>query len=256
MASMSDIDAINDYVMNRSQPAAGAPLEVMDKWSSGVQQWKGFYSKMKAAWYISDSDLATAKAIRNKLMQNQNPDSWQYVQETAADIAANKMKSHAEKPDAPGEKAKPWVAEGLTYSGKYKTPAQVSALQKEINAAGYKPPLKVDGKYGPATQAGEKWLNLQKAGKAAETEIKKTAATAGTTAPTPPKQPTPTAEKVVTKAPPRILGFPITVSSVVGAVAGGAVGFVAGGGPLGAVIGIPTGFVGGSMFGADPEDEE
>jgi peptidoglycan hydrolase-like protein with peptidoglycan-binding domain len=40
----------------------------------------------------------------------------------------------------------------------------VKKLQREINDAGYKPPLVVDGIYGPKTQAGSDWFDKQEEG--------------------------------------------------------------------------------------------
>jgi len=43
----------------------------------------------------------------------------------------------------------------------YTDPVHVSAVQAAVNAAGYQPPLVVDGKPGPMTTAGVKWFQAQ-----------------------------------------------------------------------------------------------
>jgi hypothetical protein len=255
VSNRDDLSAINSYVTSRSQPAAGAPPEIIKKWEALVAQWKNFYSKTMASWYVSDADLATGKSIRNALMQNQNPDAWKYVQETAADKPGRKP--HAQRPDAPKASKDPWKAKGLTYSGKYRSGEDVKVLQRKINAAGYTPPLKVDGKYGPGTQAGERWLSLQggqteKAAKEAAKEI----ARQSSGAPKPKVKPA-TAEPADTTTPPKpglsLLGIPVNLNSMLGAAAGLA-GGLASGGPIGAAIGTPLGFLGAAKL--FPKNEE
>lgn len=77
MASNRDeLDAMNSYVQNRSAPAPGAPGEVIRKWELYKRQWDDWYRKVTSSWYVSDSDLANARSIRNALMQNQNSSTW------------------------------------------------------------------------------------------------------------------------------------------------------------------------------------
>lgn len=244
MSNKDDLQAIGDYVMNRSRPAPGAPASVFSKWNSYRTQWMKWYPGVTSSWYVSDADVARGRSIRNALMQNQDPDTWQYVQETAADKPGRKP--HDQRPDAPVAGKKPWERKGLTYSGKYKTRAAVEDLQRRINAAGYQPPLKVDGKYGKGTQAGEAWLSLQSAAKQAAQQI-----AAETKPATPPKPATPKPQAEPAAAPPKkngkekvaglsILGIPVNVRTVAGAVAGAVGGFMVA--PVAALVGAPIGF--------------
>lgn len=259
MSNKDDLQAINDYVKNRSAPAAGAPDAVVRKWEALKSQWDRWYPGVISSFYVSDSDLSHGKAIRNALMQNQNPDAWQWAKEVAADQPGRK--AYADRPDAPVSGKKPWERKGLTYSGKLKSAADVKALQQRINAAGYQPPLKVDGKYGKATQAGEMWLNRQKpledaAAKDAAKEVAKDPAAqavamlGGKPKPKPAPPPATTkpadADKALA-APYHLLGVPVNAKSVLSAVAGTAAGWLAGG-PVGAAIGIPAGWFGSKLI--------
>lgn len=246
VSNRDDLQAINSYVMNRSAPAAGAPAAVVSKWQALQNQWKSWYPGIMSSFYVSDSDLASGKSRRNALMQNQDPDAWAWAQESAADKPGRK--AYSQRADAPVSGKEPWKKKGLTYSGKYKTAADVKELQKRINAAGYAPPLKVDGKYGPGTQAGERWLSLQgvKADRAADVAQKDIAAIQK--GKPPPSKKAPVAPAEPAGPPPAaaglsLFGIPINVASVLGAAAGVAGGFLAGG-PVGAAIGTPVGFLG------------
>lgn len=120
LGARSDLDAINNYVEGRSEPAAGAPVEITDRWKELRNMWRKFYLKTTSSLYVSDADLAKAKNIRNMLMYNQNPDAWKYVQETAADKPDRKP--YHERPEAPGKQKKPWEKKGLTYPKAAKPP--------------------------------------------------------------------------------------------------------------------------------------
>lgn len=258
VSNRDDLAAMNSYVTSRSRPAAGAPPEIIKKWEALVAQWKNFYGKTMGSWYVSDSDLATGKSIRNALMQNQNPDAWKYVQETAADKPGRKPFS--QRPDAPKPTKDPWKAKGLTYSGKYRTGEDVKALQRNINAAGYKPPLKVDGKYGPSTQAGERWLSLQSAqtDKAAKEAAQQIAQQQKPQAQQKPKiSPAEAAQQSVepAKVAPSLFGIPLNVKTIAGAAVG-AVGGLVSGGMVGAALGTPLGFLGGSLIPSKAKEPE
>jgi hypothetical protein len=255
MSAREDLNAINDYVQNRSAPAPGAPPSVVAKWQQLVSQWNTFYNNTISSWYISDSDVAKAKSIRNALMQNQNPDAWEYAQETAADKPGRKIWAH--RPDAPAPSTTPWVKKGLMYPGR--SPAEVMELQQRINAAGYMPPLKVDGKYGPATRKGEEWLKLREnAGKAASkisyqqasySKKKKTTSEPKLeptkVEPVTPKEKDP--ELIAKRV--EVLGMPITGKTILGAIAGATVGsFIS---PLAAIVGAPVGFLTTASFFPD-----
>jgi hypothetical protein len=240
MSNKEDLQAINGYVVSRSQPAPGAPEQVMSRWRALVSKWKGWYPGVMSSWYVSDSDLANGKAIRDALMRNQNPDAWQWVQETAADKPDRKP--YAERPKAPKPTDKPWEAKGLTYGYSY-----TLKLQKEINAAGYQPPLKIDGDYGPKTKAGHEWLKAKKAGKKVDKTAQKAAdqikVSQGLPASKPKSEPVAPAPDEEVVAPPQMfLGVPVNMKTVLGAAAGAVAGF-AGAGPIGAVLGIPAGFL-------------
>lgn len=259
MSNKQDLQAINDYVKTRSAPAPGAPGEVVRKWEALKSQWDRWYPGVVASWYVSDDDVKHAKAIRNALMQNQNPDAWQWAQEGAAD-QPDKRKPWSERGDAPVSGKKPWERKGLTYSGKLKTSEHVKELQRQINAAGYQPPLKVDGKYGEGTKKGERWMNAQKPLGEGQQNVPakkpdpaaQAVAMLGGPKPKPavpatgpvPGKPT---EKPVTPEPYRLLGVPVGIKSVVAAVAGTGAGWLAGG-PIGAVVGIPVGWFGSKLI--------
>lgn len=256
MSNKDDLQAINTYVKTRSAPPAGAPAPVVRKWESLKAQWDRWYPGVISSWYVSDSDLAHGKSIRNALMQNQNPDAWQWAKETAADQP--NRKSFADRPDAPVSDKAPWKRKGLTYSGKLKSTADVKALQMRINAAGYKPPLKVDGKYGKGTQAGERWMNAQKPleGQTPQPNIPaekvdpaaQAVAMLGGPKPKPPAPPEPKAADLLPAKPPlSLFGVPIGVKSVLTTVVGTGAGWFAGG-PVGAAIGIPVGFLGSKLI--------
>lgn len=257
MSNKEDLQAINGYVTTRSAPAAGAPADVIKKWQAHVAQWNRWYPGVIGSWYVSDADLANGKAIRDALMKNQNPDAWQWVKESS-----DPKKAWADKPNAPVAGKKPWEQKGLTYSDKLKSKADVVALQKRINAAGYKPALKVDGKYGKGTQAGERWLSLQqKQPEPVKPPTDPAVLAAALLAPPPvmkkaavsaPKKvaakPTPKVEaKVAAVVAPNILGIPLNIKSALTTAAGTAAGWVAGG-PVGAAIGVPVGFVASRLF--------
>lgn len=125
MSNKEDLAAIDNYVRNRSAPAPGAPPAVIAKWQQLVAQWKSWHPKVASSWYVSDADLANAKAVRNALMKNQNPDAWQYVQETAADKPDRKK--WIDRPKAPKPTKKPWEKKGLTYEQKVKAAADKAA---------------------------------------------------------------------------------------------------------------------------------
>lgn len=239
MSNKEDLQAMNNYVRDRSAPAAGAPKTIVDEWDRLRAKWNNWYPGIMSGWYVGDSDLAHGKAIRDALSRNQNPDAWEYVQRTAADKPDRLP--YQDRPDAPGPQTKPWVGVGLKKSS-----TQVKALQEAVNAAGYKPALKVDGKYGPGTKAGEKWLALR--GAAVKTEAVAKAAVAQVRSGLGlPKKTLPKEEKKVEAVPlppaTTILGIPINPKTVAGGVVGAVGGFLTGG-PIGAAIGIPAGFLG------------
>ncbi len=257
MSNKDDLQAINSYVKTRSAPPAGAPDAVVRKWEALKRQWESWYPGVIGSWYVSDSDLSHAKSIRNALMQNQNPDAWQWAKESAADQP--NRKAFADRPDAPKLSKTPWKREGLTYSGKLKSTADVKALQTRINAAGYKPPLKVDGKYGKGTQAGERWLNAQKpldgekpvvpnVQEKADPAAQAVAMLGAKPKPAPdPPSPKPATESPLAKPPLSLFGIPIGVKSALTTVVGTGAGWLAGG-PVGAAIGIPVGFLGSKLI--------
>lgn len=117
-----NLEAYNIYAITRSQPAPGAPADVMKRWAELRNQWTAFYNKVSGSFYVSNDDIEIARSIKNNLQQNQNPDAWQYVQETAADKPDRK--AYKDRPDAPGKQAKPWEKKGLTYP-KAKKPEKV-----------------------------------------------------------------------------------------------------------------------------------
>jgi len=244
MSNKDDLKAIDTYVRLRSAPAPGAPAKVVNEWQRLRAKWISWYPGVISSWYVSDSDLAHGKAIRDALMRNQNPDAWEYVQETAADKPDRK--EYTTRPEAPKPTSKPWEKKGLERS-----PAAVRALQERINAAGYSPPLKVDGKYGSATKAAEVWLANKKmvdaedsAAKVAVAQIKADAGLPKGPPPTLKPKDEPKVTEALTSPPVRtILGYRVDPRTVAGAAIGAVGGFLAGG-PVGAVLGAPAGFVG------------
>lgn len=245
MSNKSDLLSINSYVTGRSAPAAGAPADVVRRWEALKSQWDNWFPGVASSWYVSDSDLAHAKSIRNSMMWNSDPRNWKDVPGGHAEDIAVAM---ASGPDKPGMK------KGLVPS-QYMSKEGIMELQRRINAAGYQPPLKVDGKYGKGTQAGERWLKARGSGspnipaKKPDPAAQAVAMLGGPkpkpSAAMPPTAKTP--EKPAAPEPYRLLGVPVGVKSVVAAVAGTGAGWLAGG-PVGAAIGIPVGWFGSKLI--------
>lgn len=260
MSNKDDIRAIDDYVRNRSRPAAGAPQGVIDKWSNLTTKWSSWYPGVSGSWYVSDSDLANAKAIRSALMQNQNPDAWEWVQKTAADQP--NRPAHRDRPGPIGKQSRPWER-----TKPMKTKAQVKELQIRLNAMGWKPPLKADGIYGAKTKAAEAAMlgkpaavQTQEAASAASKSI----AAAQQPRPKGPPKAKPKDEPVAIPPPgyAASTGAAITgvldrvggLKTVAGAALGGVGGFFLGG-PAGAAAGFLSGGFLGSQFGGDEGEE-
>jgi hypothetical protein len=193
-----------------------------------------------SSWYVSDSDLAHGKAIRNSLMWNQNPKNWKDVSGGhAEDIASAMLDERSRKG--------PSMRKGLVPSHAMSKEG-IADLQRRINAAGYSPPLTVDGKYGKRTQAGEAWLRA--GGYAAKEAAKQIAEkpVAGKPAAVPSaKEAQKAAEAATASLGPSLLGVPINLKSALSTAAGAAAGWFAGG-PVGTVVGIPLGFLGSKLI--------
>lgn len=248
MSNKSDLESMNSYVENRSAPAAGAPASVVSRWEAYRSQWRAWYPGVVGSWYVSDSDLKHAKLLRNSMMWNQNPANWNV---DPGGVASS-------------DTDKPKMKKGLVPS-KHLSKQGIADLQKRINAAGYTPPLKVDGKYGKATKAGELWLRSResespnvpaKRPDPAEQAVAmlggprpkprpSAAPSPATPSATPAKAPA--KSEAVAAAPYSVLGVPVGIKSVVAAVAGTGAGWLAGG-PVGAAIGIPVGWFGSKLI--------
>ena len=248
MSNKSDLLSINSYVSGRSAPPPGAPADVVRRWEALKTQWDNWFPGVASSWYVSDSDLAHAKSIRNSMMWNNDPKNWKDVSGGHAEDIATAMR------DEPKKKGVPSLQKGLVPS-RYMSKEGIKDLQRRINAAGYRPPLVVDGKYGKGTQAGERWLKARESGQNIPATKPDPAAQAvamlGGPKPKPaePAAPAPgkPTEKPAAPEPYRLLGVPVGIKSVVAAVAGTGAGWLAGG-PVGAAIGIPVGWFGSKLI--------
>lgn len=240
MSNRDDLQSMNSYVQNRSQPAAGAPASVMQRWQTYKAQWDSWFPGVMSSWYVSDGDLAHGRRLRDSMMWNQNPANWKTSPGSVASTPAKSTKK---------------MEKGLV-SPKYQSKDSIKALQLKINAAGYKPPLKLDGKWGKATAKGHEWLKAKESFQGASEQLKSEMASASMTLPTPAKpppfvesNPTPkiSADEVKRAAadPQRaiartLLGLPINIRTVAGAAVGAAAGFAIA--PIAAALGAPIGF--------------
>lgn len=154
LENRDDLDAINSYITGLPHKAdqllASQKLSASKykKWQEAYDDWRKWYQKIVASWYVSDEDIAFARKKRDDINMLLIPEATKLAQKYAHDkkIAATPEEFREQRDEDKTFLQKHWL--GLTVLGA----AGVTAAYLSGNLLAF---LKIAGKASVTKQAAK-----------------------------------------------------------------------------------------------------